>query len=121
MPKVILICGKICCGKTTYAKKVAKEQNAVLLSCDEIMLTLFGQYCDKQDEMVEKTTIYLLNKSIELFTVGVNVILDVGFWTRAYREEVNDFYKQMESPQNGIILMYRARYGKKVWKSEMLQ
>ena len=56
MPKVILICGKICCGKTTYAKKLVKEQNTVLLSCDEITLALFGQYIgEKHDEIVEKT------------------------------------------------------------------
>ena len=45
MPKVILICGRICCGKTTYSKKLCAERNAVLLSVDEIMLSLFDQCC----------------------------------------------------------------------------
>lgn len=31
MPKVYLICGKICCGKTTYAEKLCAENNAILL------------------------------------------------------------------------------------------
>lgn len=95
MPKVILICGKICCGKTTYAKKLVKEQNAVLLSCDEITLALFGQHIgEKHDEMVERTMKYLFNKSLEVVAAGVNVILDFGFWTCADREEATSFYKQ---------------------------
>jgi predicted kinase len=54
--KVILICGKICSGKTTYTKKLIEENKAVLLSCDEITFALFGQYIgEKHDEMVEKT------------------------------------------------------------------
>ena len=60
MPKAFLICGKICCGKTTYAQKLCNENNAVLLSVDEITLALFGQHCgDKHDEYVERTEKYL--------------------------------------------------------------
>lgn len=95
MPKVILICGKICCGKTTYAKKLVKEQNTVLLSCDEITLALFGQHIgEKHGEMVERTMKYLFNKSLEVVSTGVNVILDFGFWTRDDRGEAASFYKQ---------------------------
>ena len=41
MANVFLICGKICSGKSTYAKKLAKTHNAVILSVDEIMLAIF--------------------------------------------------------------------------------
>lgn len=94
MAKVILICGKICCGKTTYAEKLCVENNAVLLSVDEITLALFGQHCgDKHDEYVERTEKYLLNKSLELIQMDINVVLDWGFWTKAERESVKEFYK----------------------------
>ena len=94
MAKVILICGKICCGKTTYAEKLCAENNAILLSIDEITLALFGQHCgDKHDEYVEKTEKYLLNKSLELIENNINVVLDWGFWTKAERESVKEFYK----------------------------
>ena len=33
--EVILICGKICCGKSTYAAKLLSERQAVLLSVDD--------------------------------------------------------------------------------------
>ena len=73
MAKVYLICGKICCGKTTYAQKLCSEANAVLFSVDEITLALFGQHCgDKHDEYVERTEKYLLNKSLELIQKDIN-------------------------------------------------
>ena len=43
MPKVILIIGRLCSGKTTYARKVAQEEHAVHLNCDELMRTLFPE------------------------------------------------------------------------------
>ncbi len=97
MAKVILICGKICCGKTTYAQKLCAENNAVLLSVDEITLALFGQHCgDKHDEYVERTEKYLLNKSLELIQKDINVVLDWGFWTKVERLTVKEFYKSRD-------------------------
>ena len=97
MAKVILICGKICCGKTTYSQKLCSENNAVLLSVDEITLALFGQHCgDKHDEYVERTEKYLLNKSLELIQMDINVVLDWGFWTKAERLTVKEFYKSRD-------------------------
>ena len=94
MSKVFLICGKICCGKTTYANKICAENSAVLLSVDEITLALFGQHCgDKHDEYVERTEKYLLNKSLELIQKDINVVLDWGFWTKAKRLAVKEFYE----------------------------
>ena len=93
MAKVFLICGKICSGKTTYAEKIRVKEQAVLLSTDEIILALFGQHCgDKHDDYVERTQNYLLNKSLELFEIGINVILDWGFWMKDEREYVREFY-----------------------------
>ncbi|MBR3869076.1 MAG: ATP-binding protein [Clostridia bacterium] len=97
MAKVILICGKICCGKTTYAKKLCTQNNAVLLSVDEITLALFGQHCgDKHDECVERTEKYLFNKSMEFINKDINVVLDWGFWTKAERKSVKEFYKSRD-------------------------
>lgn len=93
MAKVILICGKICCGKSTYAERLRVGDNAVLLSVDEIMLALFGLYAgDRHDEYAAKTKKYLLDKSVEIMEAGVNVILDWGFWTKDERTSVKEFY-----------------------------
>ena len=93
MAKVILICGKICSGKSTYAEQLRIQNNAVLLSTDEITLALFGQHCgDKHDDYVERTQSYLFNKSLELIEVGINVILDWGFWLKEERDYAREFY-----------------------------
>ena len=93
MPKVYLICGKICSGKSTYAEQLRVQNHAVLLSTDEITLALFGQHCgDKHDDYVERTQNYLFNKSLELIEVGINVVLDWGFWMKEERDYAREFY-----------------------------
>lgn len=93
MAKAVLICGRICCGKTTYAQTLCKDRCAVLLSVDEIMLGIFGQHCgDKHDEYAAAVREYLLGKSLELVGCGVDAVLDWGFWTKAGRDEVRAFY-----------------------------
>ncbi len=95
MAKLILICGKICSGKTTYAKSLLKEMRGILLSCDEITLSLFGQSIgENHDEIVDRTMKYLFNKSLEVLSAGINVVMDFGFWQRTDRREANDFYRQ---------------------------
>lgn len=94
MPKVIMICGKLCSGKTTYASRLCRQQKAVLLSVDELMLTLFGQHCgEKHDEYAARTKDYLFSKSLELIESGIDVVLDWGPWTKAGREDVKAYYR----------------------------
>ncbi len=97
MPKVIFICGKICSGKTVYAKKLMQKNNAVLLSSDELISSLFhpdeNEYHDK---IIKNVHLYLLNKSVEILGCGADVILDWGFWTKAERENISAFYKQKD-------------------------
>ena len=93
MAKVILICGKICSGISTYAEQLLVQNNAVVLSTDEITLALFGQHCgDKHDDYVERTQNYLFYKSLELVEVEINVILDWGFWMKEERDYAREFY-----------------------------
>lgn len=93
MAKVIMTCGRICSGKSTYAEHLRKKNNAVLLSIDEIMLAMFGQYVgEMHDEYVARTERYLFGKSLEIIGSGINVVLDWGVWTKAERAEAREFY-----------------------------
>ena len=95
IPKAFLIGGKLCCGKTTYAEKLIAEHKAVLLSCDEIMLSLFGGHTgENHDEEVAKIKQYLLAKSLEIIKAGASVILDWGFWTKAERDFTKEYYRK---------------------------
>lgn len=93
MAKVIMLCGRICSGKSTYAQRLGKERGAAVLSVDEIMLAMFGQYVgEMHDEYVERTEKYLFVKSAELINSGINVILDWGLWTKEERKFAREFY-----------------------------
>lgn len=95
MAKVTLIAGKICSGKSTLAEKMRLEKSAVILSVDEITLSIFGQHIgEKHDEVVESLQKYLFQKSLELIECQINVILDWGFWQRQERDEARDFYRE---------------------------
>lgn len=88
-----MTCGKICSGKSTYSEKLRKEYKAVVLSVDEITLALFEQNVgEKHDEYVERLEKYLFEKSLDIISVGINVILDWGFWTKAERDYAREFY-----------------------------
>ena len=93
MPKVIMTCGKLCSGKTTYAKKLQKEGHAVILSVDEIMLAVFGQDAgEKHDDYVARIKEYLYQKTLEIIGSGSDVILDLGFWTKEERAYARSFF-----------------------------
>ena len=93
MAKVHLICGKICSGKSTLAKTLAKEKNAVILSCDEVTWALFdNDLGEKHDEMTGRIRAYLLQKTDEIIRTGTDVILDWGFWTASYRREIREHF-----------------------------
>lgn len=93
MPKVILICGKICSGKSTYAETLRRQRKGVLLSVDEIMLSIFGQHCGElHDEYAQRTKDFLFAKSIELIESGIDVILDWGPWTKEGRADAKAYF-----------------------------
>jgi len=93
MPKVMMMCGKLCSGKSTHAEKLQKECRAVILSIDEIMLAMFGHDAgEKHDDYVAKAKGYLYKKSLEIIESGTDVILDWGFWTKAERDYAREFY-----------------------------
>lgn len=93
MAKVYILCGKICSGKSTYSQKLRKEKKAVILSVDDITLTLLGQNGgDTLDVYVEKLEQYFFQKSVEIVETGINVVLDWGFWTKSERDFAKEFY-----------------------------
>lgn len=99
MSKIILICGKICSGKSYYASQIKTRENAVILSTDEVTYDLIdnaqGEF---YDQFAIRVNAYLMKKSAELANVGCNVILDWGFWTAADRRETTAYYRSRNIP-----------------------
>ena len=99
MAKIIAICGKICSGKTYYAHQIREENQAVILSCDELTKDLFdNELGDKHDEMTLRIRNYFQKKSVELVHAGCNVILDWGFWSSESRKDLTAFCQSAHVP-----------------------
>ena len=95
MVKVIITCGKVCSGKTTYAKSLCKEQRAVLLSVDEAMLTIFGNDAGQMhDEYTECIKTYLKKSAAEAVKNGINVVMDWGLWTKRERKVKRAYFQE---------------------------
>ncbi len=99
MAKVILICGKICSGKSYYARQLKAKENAVILSTDEATYDLIN---NEQGEFYNvfsaKVNLYLRKKTVEIVHAGANVILDWGFWTRDGRNQISEFFARNHVP-----------------------
>ena len=85
--KIILLIGKICVGKSTYAK----ELGGMLISCDQLMQSMFPGGCgDQHDLLAERARKYLLGLARQCAEAGVAPVVDFGFWTPAMRQEAID-------------------------------
>ena len=112
MGKVIMTCGKICCGKSTYARRLQAEGNTVILSIDEITLTMFPEGAgEMHDIYARRAEEYLLSLSLQILQAGTDVILDWGLWTRAQRDRLRSFWAQ-HGVDNEI---HYLRVGKAEW------
>lgn len=99
MAEVILLCGKIAVGKTTYAAALQRNRGAVVLSCDELMLSLFDSCLgNKHDAMVSRCSFYLSGIAKQVVSAGTDVVLDFGSWTRAERDAVRTFFAEYHIP-----------------------
>ena len=116
MGKVILICGKICSGKTYYAQKLKKENKAVILSTDEVTYDLTNnEQGEFYNVFAERVNRYLKKKTVEIVNAGANVILDWGFWTKNERDNISEYFKT-----NGI--QYEWHYidiDDKIWNQNI--
>ena len=111
MNKVILICGKICSGKSTYAKSLIKKNPAVLLSLDEITTLFFGPYGGAEHvTILDKARKYLFNKSLQIVESGIDVIIDWGFGNKQTVRKQYCFTKKIMLYLSGIMLMLQMTF-----------
>lgn len=91
MAKLILVCGPIGVGKTTYALSLSKEISAVKFSIDPWMQTLFAKDMTTLNyswmiERVNRCYAQIWEVAKQILVLDGNVILDLGFTTKDQRE-----------------------------------
>ena len=92
--KVIVVCGKICSGKSYYSNKIKDSLNAVIISPDEATYELInneqGEFYNIFSERLNK---YLTKKVGEIAKAGANVIFERGLWSKKDRKDITEYYK----------------------------
>ena len=91
MAKLILVCGSTGAGKTTYSISQAKTIGAVRFSIDPWMQTLYSKDMKSLDYSWMMERVYRCYEQIwevcrQILSLGGNVILDLGFTTKAQRD-----------------------------------
>lgn len=98
MAEIHLICGKICAGKSVYAKALAEETGGVILSADEVTTLFAADLGPRHDEVSRRVRDYLCQKAAQIASWGVCVILDWGFWTKEMRRDTAAFFRRQGLP-----------------------
>lgn len=82
-----MLCGLTGSGKTTLAKRLEREENAVRFSVDEWMIDLFGHHMPREvfDERLATLEDLMWSAARRLLELDINIVLDFGFWKRAER------------------------------------
>ena len=66
----------------------------MVLSCDEVVFSLFGEdFGERHDQVTGRIKKYLCKKAAEIAHQGCNVILDWGFWSKAERQHMRRFFE----------------------------
>jgi predicted kinase len=92
MPTLYLMVGLPGAGKTTLAKQLEQELGALRLSPDEWIAPLYGRdltdaYLDRTRSPIESVQWQVAERAL---TLGLDVILDFGFWSRQERDDYRD-------------------------------
>jgi predicted kinase len=114
-PVAHLLHGFLDSGKTTYAKQLEQKHGAMRFTHDEWMSALYGDdppeaqfqdYAIRVSRLMEITWTRLLD-------LGLDIVLDCGFWSRSERERVAYLIRQ----HGGIPTLYHLRCPETVaWK-----
>jgi predicted kinase len=86
MATLFMICGLPGSGKSMLAKRLETEHRALRLVPDEWMVRLVGTGTDEQKRAAVEAIQWELAQ--RLLTLGVDVVLESGFWSRRERDEV---------------------------------
>ena len=91
---VTVLCGRVAAGKSFLAEQM-RRKGALVLSCDEMMLTLF-EHClgpENHDKMALRCLRYLFSVAVQASELGQDVV-DYGMWLRAERHAARRIFRE---------------------------
>ncbi len=95
-PRLFLMCGLPGAGKTTRAKQLEGEHQAVRLTPDDWLRAIHQPDWTRQDHDRLRDPLESLQWSLaeRLLKLGVNVIIDWGLWGRDERDRLRELAKR---------------------------
>lgn len=105
MANVLICCGKIASGKTTFCKKIEKEHGVFVFNADEWMLHFFGEApdCSVFHAQLEKCITMMYRLADRLLLRGIDVAFDFGFWTKKDRKAC---IERFTNGKNALHIVY---------------
>ena len=95
--KLYFMCGKMAAGKSTYAKQLAQDQNALLLVQDDFVAALFPGEIQDIPSFVKysgRLKAALSGHICDLLSRGIPVVLDFPGATRNQRQWFRDLFER---------------------------
>lgn len=89
MGTLTFLCGKMGAGKSTQSKLIASEENAVLLSEDEWLSSLYPQQISSFDDYLKYSALLrpLVKSHVQnILSTGTNVVMDFPANTKRQRK-----------------------------------
>lgn len=87
-----MVHGYLGAGKTTFARQLERDHNAVRFTHDEWMTALYGADppADRFREYFDNVSRLMESIWTRVLACGVDVVLDNGMWTRKARDATRD-------------------------------
>ena len=118
-PKAFLIHGFLGAGKTTFAKRLERDEKAIRFTQDEWMSHLYGD-----DPPVERFQDYKGSVSrvmegvwTRCLDLGMNVVLDSGLWSREERDQT----RALVARHGGEAVIYRLNCAEDIARKRIEQ
>ena len=124
-PRLMLTCGLPGAGKTTRARQLAGDRNALRLTKDEWMWALGSSPWNAS--MQDKVERELWHLAQEVLRLGLSVVLDFGLWARIERDEFRTAARSIgvgvelhyiEVPLDELWRRIEARNSEPPWNTE---
>jgi len=89
IPTLHLTCGLPCAGKTTLAREI-EQRGALRLTADEWIIRFHGDdpAAARDGAIRNSVEAALLELALRVLSLGVDVVLDFGVWSRGERDEM---------------------------------
>lgn len=119
MATVFLLCGLPGSGKTTLARQIERARRAIRLAPDEWIAALFGPDIQQRDPETfrgparDRTEALQRELAGHLLSLGVDVILENGFWGRSERDEYRAWARARDAR---VALRYLEVPREELWR-----